>query len=185
MFKDHCTIPGLIYVKEYIDREEELELIRVIDQQSWSQELKRRVQHYGYKYNYKNKAIDSSAYLGPMPNWLIRLCYELLQKEIFSVLPNQVIINEYLPGQGIAPHIDSISCFGNTVCSLSLGSLCVMDFIKENRVSIPLDPRSLLILRDDARYRWKHGIVARKHDNYCSTKITRDRRISLTFREVE
>jgi len=98
MFEDDFVIPGLTYIKEYITKEKESELIDIIDKQSWSQELKRRVQHYGYKYNYKSKSIDSSSYLGPMPNWLMQLCCQLQQEGIFSILPDQVIINEYLPG---------------------------------------------------------------------------------------
>jgi hypothetical protein len=60
-----------------------------------------------------------------------------------------------------------------------------MDFVKENMVAIPLDPRSLLILQQDARYRWKHGIAARKYDSYYGIKTMRSRRVSLTFRKVE
>lgn len=45
---------------------------------------------------------------------------------------------------------------------------------------INLEPRSLLILKDDARYQWKHGIAAGKSDN----GVKRQRRVSLTFRKV-
>ena len=86
-----------------------------------------------------------------------------------------------MPGQGIAPHIDCIPCFSDTICSLSLGSSCVMELTNnEVKRSIMLKPRSLLILKNDARYKWKHGIAPRKSDN----KIARNRRISLTFRKV-
>lgn len=45
---------------------------------------------------------------------------------------------------------------------------------------IYLEPRSLLILKDDARYKWKHGITSRKSDN----GVKRQKRVSLTFRKV-
>lgn len=45
-----------------------------------------------------------------------------------------------------------------------------------------LQPRSLLILSDEARYLWKHGIMPRKHDLYDGYVIERKRRVSLTFR---
>ena len=45
---------------------------------------------------------------------------------------------------------------------------------------IYLRPASLLILKGDARYKWKHGIAARKSDN----GLKRQRRISLTFRKI-
>ena len=35
-------------------------------------------------------------------------------------------VNEYLPGQGIAQHVDCVPCFGGTVASLSLLSPCTM-----------------------------------------------------------
>lgn len=184
--KAEQQIPGLKYLTDYITKEEELELIAIIDKQPWLLDLKRRVQHYGYKYDYKNKAIDQSHYLGPLPNWLNSLSKQLCTKGIFKVLPDQVIINEYIPGQGIAPHIDCIPCFENTICSLSLGSSCVMEFLKDNLKSyIMLESCSLLTLSNEARYKWKHGISARKSDKYDGMKIQRSRRISLTFRKVK
>lgn len=37
-------------------------------------------------------------------------------------------VNEYLPGQGIAAHVDTHDAFGHTLLSLSLASGVVMDF---------------------------------------------------------
>ncbi|MEO0410804.1 MAG: alpha-ketoglutarate-dependent dioxygenase AlkB [Pseudomonadota bacterium] len=37
-------------------------------------------------------------------------------------------MNEYTPGQGIAPHVDCVPCFGPFAASLSLGSSCEMLF---------------------------------------------------------
>lgn len=39
----------------------------------------------------------------------------------FPHRPDQVIVNEYQPGQQIAPHIDCVPCFGSVVASLTLG----------------------------------------------------------------
>ena len=47
-----------------------------------------------------------------------------------------------------------------------------------------LEPNSLLIIRDEARYDWKHGIAARKTDKYNGRTYARNRRISATFRKV-
>ncbi len=178
------TIPGLKYIDSYISKEEEIELLNNIDQNSWLDDLKRRVQHYGYKYDYKNKKIDSSYYLGSIPEWLAPLCNRLLSEGIFKVLPDQVIVNEYLPGQGIASHID-IPCFDETICSISLGSSCLIEFSKNNsKIYQWLEPMSLLALSSEARYEWHHGIAARKYDNYNGGRILRGRRVSLTFRKV-
>ncbi|ABV78930.1 Alkylated DNA repair protein [Rickettsia bellii OSU 85-389] len=112
---DQIIIPGLTYISEYITIEEENKLIKLIDNSKWNNELKRRVQHYGYKYDYKSRSINQSYFLGMLPQWLQTLCDSLHKQNIFHEIPDQVIINEYMPGQGIAPHTDCISCFSDTI----------------------------------------------------------------------
>lgn len=43
---------------------------------------------------------------------------------------NQLTINEYLPGQGIASHRDTETCFGPVIFILNLGSAITMNFTK-------------------------------------------------------
>ena len=47
-----------------------------------------------------------------------------------------------------------------------------------------LEPLSLLVLQQDARYRWTHAIPSRKSDKIGDQHVWRQRRISLTFRTV-
>ena len=181
LFNEEINIPGLTYISNYISSAYEEKLLKLIDTQEWNLDLKRRTQHYGYKYDYTARSIGSSNYLGKMPYWIDELCYKLYSESIFIDKPDQVIINEYMPGQGIASHIDCVPCFADTICSLSLASWCVMELINGNlKEHIYLRPASLLILKGDARYKWKHGIAARKSDN----GLKRQRRISLTFRKI-
>ena len=102
--------------------------------------------------------------------------------------PDQVIVNEYLPGQGIADHIDCEPCFEDTIISLSLGSRCIMDLKNKNnkneKQEILLEPRSLIVIADEARYNWTHGIPAREKDKWMGRYIPRRTRVSLTFRKV-
>ena len=185
MFSNIPDIAGLKYIPEYITSAQEAALIQTIDQQKWITELKRRVQHYGYKYNYKSRNINSKKYLGTIPSWLDDLRQKLYADKVFDRWPNQVIVNEYTPGQGISQHVDCIPCFGDTICSLSLGSTCVMDFDRTpQKLSLLLEQKSLVILQKDARYLWQHSIAARKKDQYSGASIERGRRISLTFRMV-
>ena len=180
-------ISGLTYIPDYITLEQEAELLTIIDRQPWLTDLKRRVQHYGYKYDYTARRVDSSMKIGEIPNWLQSYCNELQGGGYFTQKPDQVIINEYQPGQGIASHIDCVPCFEETIASISLGSQYVMDFIhgKTNeKIPVFLEPRSLFILSGDARYVWQHGIAGRKNDKYNGEIIQRSRRISLTFRNV-
>ncbi len=98
IFDEQVAIPGLKYISEYISSEQERELADLIDSMPWNSELKRRTQHYGYKYDYKSKSIDPSYYLGKIPNWLDSLRNNLCNDGIFNAKPDQVIINEYMPG---------------------------------------------------------------------------------------
>lgn len=181
LFNEEINIPGLTYISNYISSEYEEKLLKLIDTHEWNLDLKRRTQHYGYKYDYTARSLDASYYLGEMPYWVDELCSKLHGAGTFIEKPDQVIINEYVPGQGIALHIDCVLCFEGIICSLSLASGCIMDLTNDNvKKFIYLEPRSLLILKDDARYKWKHGICAKKSDN----GVKRQRRVSLTFRKV-
>ena len=156
-------------------------LIKYADSNPWDTTWKRRIQQYGYSYGTSRRES-----LGRMPKWLSWLCNRLRDERIFKETPNQVIINEYMPGQGIAPHVDYLSNYGHTVASLSLGSPVVMDFIseKKKKISHLLEPRSLLVLSGSARFNWKHGIAPRRMDHFLGAVITRGRRVSCTFRNT-
>jgi alkylated DNA repair dioxygenase AlkB len=181
------SIPGLRYIPSYIDLQEQERLIALIDAQSWQTDLKRRVQHYGYKYDYKKRFIDFEMYLGALPEWLVPLARTIVQDGLVNNMPDQVIVNEYLPGQGISSHIDCVPCFDDTIVSLSLNSFCVMEFThtqSAQNIPILLEPRSVVVLQGESRYIWKHGIPSRKTDVFNNTAIQRTRRLSLTFRKV-
>lgn len=62
------NISGLTYISDFISVQEQDLLLSQIDQQSWLTDLKRRVQHYGYKYDYKARTVGNDAYLGPLPD---------------------------------------------------------------------------------------------------------------------
>jgi alkylated DNA repair dioxygenase AlkB len=180
-------ISGLTYIADFTDAATEAALIQTIDAQPWVTEMKRRVQHYGWRYDYKARNVTSDLRIGQLPDWLQTYAGRLQQAGFFTEMPDQVIINEYQPGQGISAHIDCVPCFSNTIASLSLGSSCVMDFTHSKtgkKSSLLLEPRSLLMLTGDARYLWQHAIAGRKTDRYNGQLIERTRRISLTFRKV-
>jgi alkylated DNA repair dioxygenase AlkB len=176
-------ISGLIYLPEYISFQHHDWLIEQIDGQSWDTSMKRRVQHYGYRYDYKARKVTEDMYLGQLPAWLNRIALQLHHDGLIDTVPDQVIINEYQPGQGISAHIDCQPCFGHRIFSLSLGSAAIMEFSQagKEKVEILLASRSVIMLYGEARYNWEHAIPARKLDN----GIERGRRVSLTFRKVE
>jgi len=180
-------IDGLAYVPNFITEQEEKELVRAINAQPWLTDIKRRVQHYGYKYDYKARTINYSMFLGPLPDWVAAVAERLFQNNYIEEYPDQVIINEYLPGQGITNHIDCEPCFGETITSLSLGSHCIMDFnniITGQKIEVMMEPRSLVVINGPARHIWTHGIAQRKSDVFQGVKYDRKLRVSLTFRKV-
>lgn len=85
-------IKGLSYYRNFISDDEQKKLLNEIDQQEWSEVINRRVQHYGYRYDYKNKSIDSY-YLGPLPEFVSYIVERMMSKNIFEIEPNQLIIN--------------------------------------------------------------------------------------------
>lgn len=126
--QNEITIPGLDYFPGYISQTEQDVLLSHIDAAEWNTDLRRRVQHYGYRYDYQARHASEADYLGPLPSWLHSLSCRLFEDVIFPHKPDQAIINEYLPGQGITAHIDCVPCFADTIASISLGSHCMMDF---------------------------------------------------------
>lgn len=180
-------VPDLEYIRDFITSDEASRLISFIDAEAWSDELKRRVQHYGYRYDYRVRSVDDAMRLGPLPEWAEKLGNRLMNKDLFCSAPDQVIVNEYLPGQGIAMHVDCVPCFGDTIASLSLLSSCIMLFEHKatgDRIEVDLEPGSIVLLKDDARYAWKHGIAARMQDVVGGVSRRRQRRVSATFRTV-
>jgi len=179
-------IPGFHYVKDWISSEQQDEIMKFLDSVEWSTELKRRVQHYGYHFDYKTSEISETP-IEPIPSVLQPMIKRLKEEFFDGVLPDQLIVNEYIPGQGIGPHTDRTHCFGPTVASISMLSPVVMDFSNcktlEKR-ALKLEPCSILVLKDDARYRWTHGIGQRDKDMWQGKEFQRSRRVSLTFRTV-
>ncbi len=182
------TIKGFNYIEHYIDKNEHERLLKQIDENSWLQDFKRRVQHYGFKYDYKARKVNYDMRIGHLPEWLQILGQRLHEDGHMPAKPDQVIVNEYKPGQGISSHIDCEPCFENMIVSLSLGSSCIMDFThkldKTKKMPVWLAPRSIIVLKGESRYYWLHGIAPRKSDQWDGQTYNRQRRVSLTFRRV-
>ncbi|MFP3637118.1 hypothetical protein SB677_20390, partial [Bacillus sp. SIMBA_033] len=52
--------PGLLAIPDFISGEQELALLAEVDRGTWLTDLSRRVQHYGWKYDYKARMVESS-----------------------------------------------------------------------------------------------------------------------------
>ena len=208
----HPDIPGLMYMRDFLSETEEQDLVRSIDLCDWNEELKRRVQHYGWRYDYKARQVRSDMRLGPLPEWADHIARRLVREGLLPDAPDQVIVNEYVRKQGISKHIDSRS-FADGIATISLLESWEMVFRKKDskrqqsrqhsdgvrdvvKVTQRLDRRSAMIMTGDARYRWTHEIPEKKSELVATEpaggkptrtkhrKVKRSRRISLTFRKV-
>ena len=181
-------LPGFIYTTDFITEHEETKLLTCIDQEEWSDALRRRVQHYGWRYDYKQRRIDKTMYLGRLPAWADQLAQRLVEEKLMAVLPDQVIVNEYLGNQGISRHIDQPQIFAEHVAMISLLETWGMVFRRSGarvKVEKPLARRSVAVLTGDSRYKWTHEIPKRKTEpTETGKRISRKRRVSLTFRKV-
>ncbi|KAI0638648.1 hypothetical protein C8Q77DRAFT_1092081 [Trametes polyzona] len=113
----------------------------------------------------------------------------------------QAIINLYWPGEGISPHVDLLDRYGDGIIGVSLGSGCVMRFSRAENAAgdasqetsggcgLYLPKGSVLVMTEEARYQWTHGIEKRfedlvedASDASRSVSLERDVRLSITFR---
>jgi alkylated DNA repair dioxygenase AlkB len=177
-------VPGLDYVESYVTSDEERELLSAVDRQPWLTDWKRRRQVYGVAYS----GPQAGRNLEPLPTWLQWLVKRVTDDGYLEGEVVNSVINEFLPGQGIAPHVDHLE-FGPTVVAVSLGGAIMLDLQDQTtpgraRVSLDVQPRSLWVLGGEARSRWLHGIAPRHSDIIGGLKRPRERRVSITLRTL-
>ncbi len=95
---------GLLYVPNFLTLIEEHKLLQETNCRTWDTSMKRRVQHYGYKYNYVSRSLGPK--IEPIPECYNFIIDRLMENNLIHERPNQLIINEYTTGQGISPHTD-------------------------------------------------------------------------------
>ena len=219
------VVPGLTLVLGAVTTEEEQTLVQHIEEHGnreivaaagWStcarrvarerpgfrMEDHRRVMHFGHAFDYDTRGVGRRETGGALPIFL-----QALTLKLKPLIPrsgvggdtdfDQCTVNEYLPGLGIAAHVDTHSTFGPTLCSLSLLGQTVMSFVHSvtgARIDMILPPRSLLVLQDEARYVWTHGIASRTTDlvkvrgkdqeEEEEALVPRATRLSLTLRKL-
>ncbi|CAA6669498.1 unnamed protein product [Spirodela intermedia] len=192
--------PGVYLVKDFVTAEEEKALEAL---------AKRRVQHYGHAFLYETRNVDTKQFLGELPSFLSNVLEKIasfpgLDDERQAI--DQLTVNEYSPGVGLSPHIDTHSAFDGPIFSLSLAGSCIMEFRKysqgsrqpqpaaitnteeenqsENpahssgsiRKAIFLPPRSMLVMSGEGRYAWHHYIPHHKVDIVRGNAVRRGRR---------
>ena len=178
---------GATLVPDIVTKAEEERILLRISQAPWMTDLSRRVQHYGYRYDYRAPGNGRHAPAPAFPRWAT-VIGDRLAPYFDGAMPEQCIVNEYRPGQGIGMHADH-SSFGDVVVSLSLGDAWTMNFrprsarpyvrdgLASDEVAL-LPRRSALVLRGEARSAWMHGIDRASNAHRAAT------RLSATYRTL-
>ncbi|XRA98968.1 alkB-like protein [Pycnococcus provasolii] len=220
-------VPGIALVENFVTAAEERELLAFLGEDgTWESLAKRCVRHYGYAFRYATSDVAES----PDRSWpdaiahlahrVGAMCKSGVAKacsygdEDFDVSTSfdQVTVNDYPAGVGIAPHVDTPRAFGPTLASVSLGSSCVFEMIYDTnapgyesrtrrrsagdarndddgepvftRRRLLVPRRSLLVLSGSARNEWSHSVPSHKSDDVNGVPMPRSRRVSLTLRDV-
>ena len=97
--------------------------------------------------NFQMRTVDRRPLEVPIPPWLIDVKSRVEQLDVMEGRPvDQVTVNEYTCGVGLAPHVDTHSAFEGAIHSLSLAGHTVMEFRRgDDHRGLLLPPRSLLV----------------------------------------
>lgn len=204
--------PTIYYEPNFINEEEEKRLIESVysaPKPKWQQLSNRRLQNWGGLPHPKGMIAEA------IPDWLMQYVNKINALHLFGdKKANHVLVNEYLPGQGIMPHTDG-PLFYPVITTISLGSHTVLDFYERQGtdevnigdtpassmeprgkvVSVLIEPRSLLVVKDDLYHKHLHSISEQEADEVSKSVINRNNhkigdvlqrqtRISLTIRHV-
>lgn len=160
--EDHSelTALGMTFVPEFITANEEHSLLpRLVVSdvsRTFTHAGRNCVQRYGSRVPYNNYMISEH-----IPPHFETMCQKLVDLELLSLKPDSVTVNEYLKGQVIRAHVDAIGG-GPVITVLSLGAPADMVFRRQNVekcYTVHLQPRSLIQMRGDLRYKWTHEIL--------------------------
>lgn len=198
-YKVNNSPETVYYIPNFITENEEKEILKnvySVPKPKWTCLKNRRLQDWG-GVPHKNGMIKEE-----IPQWLKKYMTRISDLKVYgSNYANHVLINEYLPGQGIMPHLDGL-LFYPTIATISCGSHTVLEFVDvENRTKICdvlLERCSLVILQNDMYTKYMHSISELEEDKLCDNYanvnfcqkfqdnqiIPRNTRISLTIRNV-
>ncbi|HSH31943.1 MAG TPA: alpha-ketoglutarate-dependent dioxygenase AlkB [Candidatus Saccharimonadales bacterium] len=167
---------GLVYQSDFISVAEERQLMGFIRGLEFhrvvmhGQAAKRVVRHFGLGYNFETRRTTEGE---PMPgelSWLVQRAEQLAGLEQGQVV--EALVTRYPVGATIGWHSDA-EPFG-LVIGVSLQAPCIMKFQRRQgsercvyeRI---LNPRSVYIMRGEARSCWQHHIPATKQERYSIT----------------
>lgn len=187
------------YIQNFITADEEellLNQIKNSPKPKWTQLSNRRLQNWGGLPHPKGMIAET------IPSWLDKYLLKLQKNNIFdNHKPNHVLINEYLPGQGIMPHVDG-PLFYPTIATINLGSHAMLDFYKPLLAddsdncnpsddlatryigTFLLERRSLVCFKEEMYHKYLHGIREIKVDDVGKSNILNGKSLELGLDNV-
>jgi alkylated DNA repair dioxygenase AlkB len=205
-------VPGLSVIPEFILSTVEEDLLLFLENQPWRTDLARRTMHFGGTYCLMPSGTQDAIEPKPKPEIITAppippdfhdLMERFFKEGIYNpgAPPEYCIVNEYKAAHGISAHVENFT-FGEPVCSLTLHDGDHMRFHEleaahdgsvrsgksrlakrtGRKVDVWLPPRSLAVLRGDARYKWQHEIVRSRTGRLPCRPGEEWKRTSLTFR---
>ena len=88
----------------------EIDFLIKLDELEWESSLSRRVQHFGFTFDYETRRVNTLK-TRAFPPFLLRIAQRALREKLLLFEPDQCTVNEYQPGQGIRSHVDTHSAF--------------------------------------------------------------------------
>lgn len=187
LFEVHVDLPeGLSYAPDFIDGAEEAVLLEEIarmplrDARYKQFTAKRRIVSYGGVYDFSSNELVPA---GPIPTFLHSLRDRMA---LLAGIPGDsfthALVAEYRTGTPLGWHRD-VPEF-EVVAGLSLLHACRMRFRpyppgkpgSRAGFELFLQPRSVYVMRGEARWGWQHNIPPTKADRYSITFRTRSDR---------
>ena len=175
--------PGMAYEENFLSSPEEADLLAEIarlpleEAQYKEYTARRRILAFGSKYDFGANQLNTAA---PIPEFLLPLRERIAAKTgIEAAHFADALVTEYRPGTPLGWHRD-VPEF-ETVVGVSLASACRMRFrryphrkhSKEKPIDVVLEPRSIYVLRGEARWGWQHSVPPTPALRYSITFRTR------------
>jgi alkylated DNA repair dioxygenase AlkB len=189
LFPNHNGLPsGFEYVEEFISREEEQELIHILQATRLHTfvfqgfEAKRKVASFGYDYSFEKKELTKGE---DIPDSFKRLIERVANfVNINAQAIKEVLLTEYPVGSVINWHRDAFPF--ELIAGISLAADCVFKLrphekekqTRKSVVSLSVRRRSLYIMQGESRLLWQHSIAPVKEVRYSITLRTMYHHIS-------
>lgn len=184
LFAAERVLPGgMLYEENFLSPHDEEQLLAEFarlpleEAQYKEYTARRRTLAFGSKYDFGTNELSPAA---PIPQFLLPLRDRIAARTgIAAARFTDALVTEYRPGTPLGWHRD-VPEF-ETVVGVSLASACRMRFrryphvkrSKEKPIDVVLEPRSVYVLRDEARWGWQHSVAPTPSLRYSITFRTR------------